>query len=416
VASTKANDEIVKQVDSYTKKWAGINMERKGKLSTGDFAEMQKDRAGMVAYQDYLKGINDEMLQVRKVMTTNPGKLDEEWFNDAVEHFNKNGTYPPQGFASPSYTDPSTIFSENKDLLPREKQTQRKEGDLLIIDKDVFYVKKDANGNEIPLDDNDRAEGGVKQYRTDPLVSINVVKKVDKLIAANPGIENDLETIVANSNGLYKDKYEAQAGEDAKRSLWQNRIKGGGVRSGDEAGKGWAVFNNGISLGKGNESYMDYSEDVSGSMTESGRGIEFHEDKMPFMNVPATDLEFSDPNVKFPEGAQVSVKIARSIGNVAEMTVDPNKTKEISVTVSDMNEVPIDQLMKVVEGTDVNGNKTYTYTQKLPSNLTAKTTVSKIQKKLDAALGGKFTPFYEKWFSANGDKKVIKNAGALDDL
>jgi hypothetical protein len=118
-ASQKANKEIAASISGFVDKWGDISRQKGGQLSTPDLADMQANKAAIVAKMNHFKAANDEMLKARQLIDRFPDRYDQGEFNDAVEMYKETGIVPDGGFLQPAYVDPRKMLASDESLTPQ---------------------------------------------------------------------------------------------------------------------------------------------------------------------------------------------------------------------------------------------------------------------------------------------------------
>lgn len=393
----KQQAEDLMDITAFQKQMKKIQS-KPGGPTTVDYMESQNAMTVLKSKQNLRQANNELYLKELDIISKSPDEYDTDyWGNNQMQYFNDSTKYNtglvPRKIDLGLFAAKAASYGKP---AKSNKTFSSVEGGVITSEKDESYDVTDPqmynNYKVSVLSDYKAHNTAIREFAELPLDKQKGYH--DKADANNDGKldPNEMDNaIMLASIDLHKDKF--------------NKVIS--VAEGSKpTGKGYIIFNNGFSLGKDNKNVLDYSEDVSSAMGASGKGIEVVTKDIPYMDVPAEDITWSDPEVKFPEGAQVRVQLARIIGDrgVAELTPDVAKIKNIEVTTTNISETPTNYTInKGADGKPVS----YTYTKAFPSNVTAEAKVSKIKKKLDAAFDGKFSSYYDKLFPTTKEAKYI---------
>jgi len=378
--------------------------QKKGGPSTQDLMKAQQSQGRVMAQMERLNAIDSEMLKWGKLTETYPNRYDKGMYLKSVDHVNRTGDMPPEGFGFPAVKDPLLGYRAMAEGLGYKKWTQ--EGayenqrwmDAAQTEKEVVKGVSYANA---PYKEDDLISMALNNEALQYDIQMSFDRMDDKAkqkeyldkAGGNPNTAADM---------LFVDRAK-QMGLMQKREDRSTRVYGD-IAPPEEKYRTWYEEGNVL---KHKDNVVFSPGEIRGGLIKSGYGGTFTS-YAPTISVSVADLRFSDEDIKFPAGARVEVQPQALNKETAELeyTVDPSRNGEVIVTVDDLNSVPYGKDYGEVLGG-------FQYKEKIGRNITAAGKIADVMTQLNAEYGGKFNEYYNKTFGSAGEMTKTKGRKGL---
>jgi hypothetical protein len=390
MASTTAQKRMSDASDAFVNKASLLLKERGGKLTTKDMLELQQQKGAMMAEMQYMKAIDNAMLDARQKANARPDLWDAKKVEEEAQKWMKFGTHDGN-FLFPAFQDPyaALVQTANRYKQSPEVSVAHGKGPDGFTKTTITTPQGAFSMDELIA----MTAEGPAQY--------HIQEAFDRPSMTPPSQRQEyLEKAGGNealaANLLYRDNAMKMGVFDPSTKTETGirpPVSYDRPRSGD-----YGPMNGGNVLGSLDGKYVDvmWQDNISPTMLNATSGLSFANESITKpITIDAKYLTFAD-DVDIPQGTSLKVKPRYGAEGKVEFVIDEPLEQE--VTVKTREELPPDKkgAGKSTRVKDAAGNTIgYKYKTKL-TGMAATANIDDVMGSLNPFYNGDLRSFWKR--------------------